>query len=219
MCGLLCDPRWARLCLQAFRTSLMSNLDEVLALHRAGDKATAARLVEHCHKRVSWLAERLLPEFARVARHERPSDVAQATLLDLWQAIRTAMPHSERHLMLLAGKKVRETLYDLARKHAGQKHGLCNVESQGDVPPERHRAIAVAADMTGPATLDDWTRFQHAIDGLPDGERDVMHLKWFVGMGEDEVARTLGVSRSTVQRQWRAVKDRINDVLGHQPPR
>lgn len=46
-----------------------------------------------------------------------------------------------------------------------------------------------------------------------------MHLKWFVGMGEDEVARTLGVSRSTVQRQWRAVKDRINDVLGHQPPR
>lgn len=176
-------------------------------------------LMEYCHDRVSWLAVRLLPGFARVARHERPSDVAQEAMMGLWQALQTARPESERHLMLLAGKKVRETLHDLARKHAGQRHGVGNQQSQGDVPAEQHAALAAAADMPGPATLDDWTRFHNAIDALPDDEREVMHLKWFVGLSEEEAASVLGRSRSTVQRQWGPAKSRINEALGRERPR
>jgi RNA polymerase sigma factor (sigma-70 family) len=197
----------------------MPTIDEVLAAHRAGEEQAANLLVEYCHDRVWWLAVRLLPGFARVARHERPSDVAQEALMGLWQALHRARPDSERHLLLLAGKKVRETLHDLARKHAGQRHGLGNLESRGDVSPDCHPALAAADDVPGPATLDDWTRFHHAIDELPDDEREVMHLKWFVGLSEEEAASVLGRSRSTVQRQWGAAKSRINEALGRERPR
>jgi RNA polymerase sigma factor (sigma-70 family) len=66
------------------------------------------------------------------------------------------------------------------------------------------------------ATLDDWTRFQCAIDTLPEDEREVMHLKWFVGMGEDEIAEVVGLSRSTVQRLWKAAKHGINQAMGRE---
>jgi RNA polymerase sigma factor (sigma-70 family) len=195
-----------------------ATLDEILQAHRAGDERAAERLVEYCRARVYRRADQLLPDFARVARHERPSDVAQDALVGLWQALRTMRPESERHLLLLAGKKVRETLYDLARRHAGQRHGLGKLESQGDVPADQHAALAAVDNVTGPATLDDWTRFQCAIDMLPEDEREVMHLKWFVGMGEDEIAEVVGLSRSTVQRLWKAAKHGINQAMGREQP-
>ena len=43
-----------------------------------------------------------------------------------------------------------------------------------------------------------------------------MHLKWFVGMGEDEIAEVVGLSRSTVQRLWKAAKHGINQAMGRE---
>lgn len=175
-------------------------------------------LVEHCRNRVDWLARRLIADFARVERHEQPSDVAQEALLNLWQALRTTQPDSERHLLLLAGKKVREALHDLARRHGRQRHGQGNLESQGDVAAEMHAALAAPAQAPGPMTLDQWTVFHDAIERLPEPERQVMLLKWFAGANEEEIIRVLGSSRSTVQRLWASAKGRINEALGREPP-
>lgn len=194
-------------------------LDEVLRAHRAGDVKAAGMLVEYCHDRVSWLAERLLPNFARVARHERPSDVAQEALMSLWKSLSTTKPESDRHLLLLAGKKVREALLDLARKQAGKRHGIDHQETQGDVSPEQHAAIAAVDDVTGPDTLDDWSRFHQAIDNLPENERDVALLKWFMNAKDETIAALLGVSESTTQRLWRDAKKRINEEMGGERPR
>ena len=194
-------------------------LDEALRAHRGGDPSAAELLVEYCNDRVYLLANRLLPGFARVARHERPSDVAQEALLSLMQALRSTKPESERHLLLLVAKKVRETLHDVARRHAGQRHGVDNLESQGDVSVDQHAALAAAADMAGPVTLDQWTRFQHAVDTLPENEREVMFLKWFLNAEDHEIAETLGCSKSTVKRVWRVAKDRLNEAMGGERPR
>lgn len=193
-------------------------VDDILRAHRAGDPRAADMLIQHCYAQVHERACRLLPRYASVARHERPSDVAQDVSLGLLQALRSTRPESARHLLSLAAKKVRETLCDLARRHAGQRHGLENVQSQGAVPGAQHPALAAVADDPGPATLDDWTRFQHAIDSLPEDEREVMQLKWFCGLSEQKIAEVLGMSRSSVQRLWKAAKDRISEAMGRERP-
>jgi RNA polymerase sigma-70 factor (ECF subfamily) len=73
--------------------------------------------------------------------------------------------------------------------------------------------------VTGPATLDDWSQFHQAIDNLPESERDVVLLKWFMNATDETIAAMLGVSESTTQRLWRDAKKRINDEMGGERPR
>jgi RNA polymerase sigma factor (sigma-70 family) len=191
-------------------------IDDILLAHRRGEAEATERLIEYCHEHVLFLARRLLPSFARVARHERPSDIAQDVMIALLQALKTTKPESERHLFLLAGKKVRETLHDLARKHAGKRHGLGNQEVAAF---DAHTACVADEKLTGPETLDDWTRFHQAVESLPEDERNIMLLKWFLGASENEIAEILDCSRSTVQRLWSAAKTHITTAMGCMPPR
>ncbi len=195
------------------------SLDDLLAAHQAGNPETVRFLAEYCNEHVQRIARRLTRRFPGVARHDRPSDVAQESLPRLLQALATTKIESERHLRALAAKKVRETLIDLARKHAGANRGLDNLQSQGDAPPERHAAMGAIDDASGPATLDEWARFQQAIDALPEAEREVFMLKWFLDASDHDIADTLGVSESTAQRRWSAAKQLVKAAMDGERPR
>lgn len=195
------------------------SLDDVLAAHHAGDPEAVRFLAEYCNEHVQRIARRLTERFPGVARHDRPSDVAQESVPRLMQALAATRIESERHLKALAAKKVRETLIDLARKHAGANRGLENLQSQGGVPIEQHAAMGAVDHAPGPATLDHWTRFQKAIDALPANEREVFMLKWFLDASDHDIAATIGVSESTAQRRWSVAKQLVKAAMDGERPR
>ena len=46
----------------------------------------------------------------------------------------------------------------------------------------------------------------------------IIELRFFSGLNEDDTARALGVSRSTVQREWRVGKRLLAELLGGTKP-
>ncbi len=57
-----------------------------------------------------------------------------------------------------------------------------------------------------PESLEDWARLHAGIETLPDEEREVFTLTWYVGLGRVEIAELLGISPSTVKRRWRSAR-------------
>jgi DNA-directed RNA polymerase specialized sigma24 family protein len=76
----------------------------------------------------------------------------------------------------------------------------------------------VADQSTGPDPLRGrWEAFHAAVDGLPDEEREVFRLVWYLGLEQDDVAKALDWSPRTVRRRWKDARDSIRravDVAG-----
>ena len=57
--------------------------------------------------------------------------------------------------------------------------------------------------------------FQAAAD-LPEEERELFHLVWYLGMQQDEASGLLGCSVRTVKRRWESAKSLLSAaVRGH----
>ena len=77
---------------------------------------------------------------------------------------------------------------------------------------------AQAADPgPGPRTSAELKEFHTQVGKLPDEEREVFDLIFYLGLEQAEVAKRLGVSVPTVRRRWRAAKERLHDLLGGVP--
>jgi RNA polymerase sigma-70 factor (sigma-E family) len=63
--------------------------------------------------------------------------------------------------------------------------------------------------------IDDDTGLFDALDGLPRRQRAVLVLRYYEGLGDDQIARTLGIARGTVRSQalrgLRTLRERIAD--------
>jgi len=54
-----------------------------------------------------------------------------------------------------------------------------------------------------------WTQLHEAAAALPEEDRRLFDLAWYMGLRQDEVASILGCSLRTVKRRWGHVKDAI----------
>ena len=68
------------------------------------------------------------------------------------------------------------------------------------------------------ASLDRWTLFHEAITRLPDDEREVFHLVWYLGADQKTIAGLVGCSERTVKSRWRAARESIRASLDGEPP-
>lgn len=98
------------------------------------------------------------------------------------------------HFFGAAAIAIRRILTDHARARARDKRGggASPVRLEGDTP-------ASAAETIDHASLDDALTKLAALD--PQKAR-IVELRYYVGLPVDEVARALGVSASTVAREW-----------------
>jgi RNA polymerase sigma factor (sigma-70 family) len=199
---------------QRGKSAMDESLDSILARHCAGDEHAREMLIDYVGAKIAAKVAKLLPDFPGVGRWDRPSDIKQEALMKTLMALADVKPQSERHLLNLAALQVKRVLIDKAREHARGGKGLGNLGDASRRPDDRHPVDIPARTMTGPGTYEQWDRFHACIDALPEQEREVFTLRWYLEADEETIASTLGVSRSTVQRAYRNAKAMISEKLG-----
>jgi RNA polymerase sigma factor (TIGR02999 family) len=153
-------------------------------------------------------AERLLPlvydELRRVAaRHlvqERPGQTLQATALVHEVFLRLVSPTSEnawqnrRHFFAAAAEAMRRILVENARRKGRVRHG-------GDM----QRVDLDQHDLPIVPPHEDILSLNEALEQFAQEEPDkaeLVKLRFFAGLEEQEAADVLGISRTTASRYW-----------------
>lgn len=196
-------------------------LEEALSRLTRGDPEARNELVVIACERMRDVAHRMLRGFPRVRRFDETDDVVQNAALRLYKTLASLHPSSSEHFINLACTHIRRELIDLARKHAGPESYAANHETnyvrQDDRDLAKIDAVAShTADSLG--ALDNWTRFHEAAAQLPDEERELFHLVWYMGAKQAEAARILGCSTRTIKRHWDSVKTLLDRSLNGQRP-
>jgi RNA polymerase sigma-70 factor, ECF subfamily len=156
-------------------------------------------------------AEKLIPvvyeELKRLARaymrRERPDHTLQTTAL-VHEAYLKLISQKETiwkghaHFVGVAAQLMRRVLIDHARGHSRTKRGGENV-----ILP-----LDEALDFS-PEHSEDLVRLDEALKRLArlDARQSrIVELRFFGGLGEEEIAELLGVSGRTVKREWAVAK-------------
>jgi RNA polymerase sigma factor (sigma-70 family) len=186
----------------------------------AGDLTARDEILALCSGRLRELAHRMLGRYPGVRRWEDTDDVFQNAALRLHRALAAVRPDDPRSIMALAATQLHRELIDLARRHAGPSSYAANhgTNVMPTPAPDSGREHVVERSPADDTNLDRWTLFHEAIAGLPDEDREVFHLVWYMGAEQKEIAALLGCSERTVKYRWRAAREAVRAALGGQPP-
>lgn len=142
--------------------------------------------------------------------HEHPGQTLQATALVHEAYLRLLHAgcnewEDSRHFFNAAAEAMRRILIDNARRKKSVKHGgawkrteLEECEGAAAAPPEELLALDEALEQLAQA---------HPEEG------ELVKLRYFVGMTEEETARVLGVSRRTVNSRWAFARAWLYEAL------
>ena len=153
-------------------------------------RALLDRAVRRLHLLCASLLYRSYPRLTRPPLNLQADEMLGAVVERLLKALREARPGTVRQFFALAGQHMRWELNDLARRL-----------KQHPAAVELHDERVPTPASSGSGLTPDGRRMFEAIDGLPEGEREVFDLVRIQGMTHAEAAGVLGVSAMTVKRR------------------
>src|SRR5580658_10536172 len=171
-------------------------ITRLLGAFRNGEPDAEARLMELTYHELRKIA-------AGHMRRERSAHSLQTTDLVHEAYLRlggqAVTPWRDRaHFFQVAAHLMRQILVDRARKrHAGKRGGGV---PQISLDRALNIAEARSADLL---MLEEALARLQTVDGR---QCQVVEMRFFAGMGEDEIAEALGVSARTVNREWRMAR-------------
>ena len=143
-------------------------------------------------------------------RRERPGQTIQATALVHEVYLRLAGAgtpwHDERHFVGIAARAMRQILIERARARGAQKRWA----ELDRVSLRESLALGTADEGMLPALNEALDRLEQ-ID--PEQAR-IVELRFFVGLGIEEAAATLGMSAGTLKRRWSLARAWLFRELG-----
>jgi RNA polymerase sigma factor (TIGR02999 family) len=167
----------------------MGEITELLREARSGDAdklgAVFAALYPELKRLAAWRSQ---AEGATIT----PTVLVHETYLKLVRSQDLDL-RDRRHFFACAARVMRQILVDHARAVASAKRG-------GGAA-----AVPLPGDLAGPESSVDWVDLDRALDALDDidpRQRELVELRYFAGLGRDEVAELLGCSARTVERNW-----------------
>jgi RNA polymerase sigma factor (TIGR02999 family) len=173
-----------------------------------GDRSALDRLIPLVHAELRRIARRQMSQ-------ERAGHTLQATALVNEAYVRLAGDAGQRwqnraHFFAVCAQVMRHVLIDHARSRAREKRGgaLQRVSLEG---------LAAMAEG-GEAEL---LALDEALARLEEFDRQkarVVELRYFAGLGIEETAEALGVSPTTVRREWRRAKAWLYRALAEGQP-
>ncbi len=161
----------------------------------------------------SQLVSLLYPELRRLAQHymvqEHPGHTLQATALvhEVYLQMFGAEPmqwENRAHFFAVAAQQMRRILVDHARARTAEKRG------GGRIQALEAAAATAAADDEQLVALDEALARLEELD--PRAGR-VVELRFFGGLTEKEAAEVLGISVSTLKREWEFARAWLFDQL------
>lgn len=193
----------------------VSSLSFWLARHAAADPAALDGILCHCQDQLKRHVRRILRGFPDVARWEETSDVLQDVNRRLIKALRGKLQgHSfgtPTDFYCVASQHVRWALLELSRRphvelFPGQspEGSSTSLEQSPAAPPE------------DPYNLARWHEIHTWIEQLPEEDRRLFDLLYYQELSQDEAAEILGVSLSTLRRQWQSLRLRRQRLFGNE---
>ena len=180
-----------------------------------------SRIEEILRSRVPGALDRLLPlvydELKRIARHQLQGKGARdAVTLSTTELVHEAYLklaggstldwESRAHFFGAAARAMRQVLVDFARRRNAAKRGgdlerVSFGDGDGALEVELDQILALDTALQQLETIDPRLR-------------QIVELRFFGALKEDEIARLLGVSTRTVERDWLKARLVMLEALG-----
>jgi RNA polymerase sigma factor (TIGR02999 family) len=170
-------------------------ISELLVRWKAGDQEALAALVPLVYKELRDIARHHL-------RRERPGHTLQSAALvhEAYLRLLDQRPFdtdNRAHFLAVASRLMRQILVDYARSHGAVKRGAdrrVDLDASLVLPQVRSTDVVALDDaLTGLAQLDEQ-------------QGRIVELRFFGGLATEEIAEVLGISASTVKREWNVAK-------------
>ncbi len=183
----------------------MKDLTEILLAIDQGDPVATGKLMPLVYDELRRLAMQKLSQ-------EKPGQTLQATALVHEAYLRLASGDapqnwaSRGHFFAAAAEAMRRILVDNARRKNAEKRG-------GQF--ERKNLEDVGIEATTPAV--DLLALDEALGKFETKDRvkaQLVKLRYFAGLSEEEAAQALGISRATAHRYWRYARAWLLNELG-----
>jgi RNA polymerase sigma factor (sigma-70 family) len=179
---------------------------------KAGNPKARNALLEVAQQRLDSLASRMLGNFPNVA--ERTSDIRQDVMIRLDHAIQNEAVCrrlvTARDYFNLAACHIRWVLLNRHRKQPPVDPYPPDGGGSEPGPPEDN-----------PEVLAIWGEIHAWIEALPEDERELWNLLWYLNLSQNDAADCLGIPRETLRYRWQATRMRLAerfskelDVLG-----
>ncbi|MFG6433172.1 ECF-type sigma factor [Roseateles sp. LYH14W] len=175
----------------------MNDITQLLQAARHGDRAAADQVVAQLYTDLQRMAR----------RHVR--DAGHMTLLDTTALVHEAWLRlaggqgaefpDRRHFLAYAAQAMRSVVIDLVRARQAERRG-------GGLA---HVTLDTAVAEQLPQGDADVLRVHEALDELAQLEprlAQVVEMRYFAGLREQEIAEALGVTERTVQRDWQKAR-------------
>jgi RNA polymerase sigma factor (TIGR02999 family) len=164
----------------------------------------------------SRLFELLYDELRKVARGQIASGPANATIQAtalvneayLRLAGKAGLGRERRHFFFAAARAMRDVLVEEARRRSAQRRGN-----------EWQRSPLDPGELSLSTPEDQLLALDEALERLAQEDprrADVVRLRFFAGLSEDEAAEALQVSKRTISREWALARARLALLLS--PP-
>ena len=182
-------------------------LTQILAAAASGEPQAADRLLPLVYDELRRVAAAQLAQ-------ERPGQTLQATALVHEAYLRllgddATSWQNRRHFFAAAAEAMRRILVERARRKRSLRHGGGRQREEFDA-----EEIPVEAPNVDLLALDE------ALDGLAAEDpvkAELVKLRFFAGLGEQEAADVLGISRATAARYWAYSRAWLFDRLRDDP--
>ena len=186
--------------LLALAPCMTNSNPRITQLIQSGTPESAEELLPLVYDQLRSLAA------ARMAG-EKPGQTLQATALVHEAFLRVAGGADQswdgrRHFFGAASEAMRRILVEQARRKGRVRHG-------GDA---NRVEIDHAEPMIEPPS-DEILSVHEALDALDPKAREIVNLRYFTGMSNQETADALGVSESTIEREWRFIRTFLQGAL------
>jgi RNA polymerase sigma factor (TIGR02999 family) len=170
-------------------------VSELLVRWRAGDREALEKLVPLVYKELREIAHYHL-------QRERPGHTLQSAALVHEAYLRLAdqkpfEADNRAHFLAVASRLMRQILVDYARSHAAAKRGAdLKVELDAAyILPQERNAEVIAVDEA-----------LKTLSQIDEQQGQIVEMRFFGGLSIEEIGEVLGISRSTVNREWNVAK-------------
>ena len=170
-------------------------VSELLVRWRAGDQDALEELVPLVYEELRNIARRHL-------QRERPGHTLQSAALvhEAYLRLLDQRPfntENRAHFLAVASRLMRQILVDHARTYGAAKRGA---DRRVDLDVSLVAPQIVSTDVVA---LDDALT---GLSKLDEQQGRIVELRFFGGLATEEIAEVLGVSASTIKREWNVAK-------------
>lgn len=163
---------------------------------REGDGSAGDELMAQVYEVLRALAASTLRRFD-AGTTLQPTALVSEAYLKVFGAVPIEFRDRE-HFLAVAATAMRRLLVDHARARSAVKRGDPRAHADMD-------QVLVAFEKTSAGVLDLHAALEKLAHFAPDGAR-VVEMRFFAGLDNEEIARVLGVSTRSVEREWRGAR-------------